>query len=116
MGPMRTPRLSAILSADMERQAPQDPASGSLAAAGSTKAGSMFSPDAVHAGNKRSLSSARFEDRCTEICEAAQGKHGKHPQGSAHEYCLSRTPPWLAQLHPVAQLINQWALCQHVVS
>lgn len=86
MGPMRTPRLSAILSADMEPQAPQDPASGS------TKAGSMFSPDMVHAGNKRSLTSARFEDRCTEICEAAQGELS---MGSitVSDHCLSRTHP-----------------------
>jgi hypothetical protein len=106
MGPMRTPRLSAILSADMEPQAPQDPASGSLAASGSTKAGSMFSPDAVHAGNKRSLTNARFEDRCTEICEAAQGEHGKHRQGSACRYCLSRTPLPSAQV--VAILLPSW--------
>lgn len=69
MGPMKTPRFSAILSADMEPQVPQDaPASG---AAGSSKAGSMFTPDAVVAGSKRT-----FEDRCTEVCETAQGKHG----------------------------------------
>lgn len=69
MGPLKTPRFSAILSADMEPQAPRDaPTSG---AAGSNKAGSMFSPDAIVAGNKRT-----FEDRCTEICEIAQGEHG----------------------------------------
>lgn len=77
MGPMKTPRLSAILSADMEPQAPQD-AAGSAGAAGgmwSPVAGDMrLSHGAVNpAGGKQSISAARFDDRCTEVCEAAQG-------------------------------------------
>lgn len=73
LGPMKTPRLSAVLSADMEPQMPSEPHSAGLQAASNT-AGSMSSPGTAHAGSKRTYSAARLDDRCTEICENAQGK------------------------------------------
>jgi hypothetical protein len=79
MGPMKTPRLarlSAILSADMEPQMPQEPAPTDMPA-GNTSLPSqadLFSPITAHAGTDRTHSAAKFDDRCTEICEAAQGE------------------------------------------
>lgn len=64
LGPMKTPRFSGILSADMEPQAPQDTPAAGL---GSARA----------AGVKRSYGAATLDreaDRCTEVCEAAQGR------------------------------------------
>jgi hypothetical protein len=76
MGPLKTPRLarlSTILSADMEPQMPQEPAP-TDAPAGNTGLAGLFGPNMAHAGTKRTHSEAKFDDECTEICEAAQGE------------------------------------------
>ena len=85
MGPMKMPRLSAILSADMEPQAPQEAptpaAAGAAAGPWSSAGGEQLSGTTARAGAAWSQAAARFDDRCTEVCEAAQGE----PGGRHHE-------------------------------
>lgn len=106
VGPMRTPRFSAVLAADMEPQEPQSAhtaAGAGAAGVGSVKAAGVCSSGTALAGSKR-----RFDDQCTEVCETAQGERG----GLQHTTSLHCGVNLLCQSSSRLQLVKANCRCR----